>query len=163
MPSSPVSQTPGLREYVGAIHIHTRASDGAEKLPSVIRAAQRAGLDFIIVSDHNTLHYLKTGMEGWHGRTAVIVGEEISSGCGHCLALGTARELGHLRNRPQAYIDEIHKQGGVAFVCHPHAHHEPFRPKRNYAWKDWSVEGVDGIEVWSYMYDWKRDINWNNR
>lgn len=44
-----------LYEYVGNLHIHTRYSDGSGSVSQVLRAGRRAGLDFLVVTDHRTL------------------------------------------------------------------------------------------------------------
>lgn len=43
-----------LKDYKGACHIHTEYSDGSIPVSDVITSAQDAGLDFVILSDHNT-------------------------------------------------------------------------------------------------------------
>ena len=61
-------------EYVGSIHLHTTASDGAAAHEEVARLASLSGLDFLIVTDHNVL---TTGLDGWYGECLLLVGEEI--------------------------------------------------------------------------------------
>lgn len=43
-----------LKDYKGACHIHTEYSDGSIPVSDVIKSAQDAGLDFVILSDNNT-------------------------------------------------------------------------------------------------------------
>ena len=43
-----------LKDYKGACHIHTEYSDGSIPVSDVIKSAQDADLDFVILSDHNT-------------------------------------------------------------------------------------------------------------
>ena len=43
-------------EWVGAVHIHTRYSDGGGTIDEVASIAADVGLDFVIISDHNTLY-----------------------------------------------------------------------------------------------------------
>jgi predicted metal-dependent phosphoesterase TrpH len=62
-------------DYAGAIHIHTEYSyDGNVKMPDVIKAAQKAGLDFIVITDHFRMDAKRDGWEGWHDGLLVIVG-----------------------------------------------------------------------------------------
>ena len=51
--------------YRGNIHMHTVHSDGAGQVADLVAAAARADLDFIIITDHNTL--VDQGEEGWRG------------------------------------------------------------------------------------------------
>ena len=40
-------------QYKGAIHIHSLNSDGSGDIETITRAAQKAGLSWIILTDHN--------------------------------------------------------------------------------------------------------------
>ena len=44
-----------MYEYVGAIHIHSVYSDGTGKIEEIAKAAYDSDLDFIMMTDHNTL------------------------------------------------------------------------------------------------------------
>ena len=52
-------------EYVGALHMHSTFSDGSGEVKDIAKYAGEIGLDYIILTDHNTLHALKEGFEGW--------------------------------------------------------------------------------------------------
>src|SRR5690606_39746886 len=83
---------PSVRVFdkAGVIHVHTRYSDGAGSVRAVARAAVRAGVDFVVVTDHDTLAGLRRGEDGWYdrlgrptgapgaARTLVVIGQEIS-------------------------------------------------------------------------------------
>ncbi len=47
----------------GAIHIHTTHSDGTSTIKEIAKAAKKAGLEWIIITDHNNLKGLRE--EGW--------------------------------------------------------------------------------------------------
>ena len=53
-----------LYEYAGNLHMHTTYSDGAGTHAEIARAAVRAGLDFVVVTDHNVW---VDGLEGYYG------------------------------------------------------------------------------------------------
>lgn len=138
----------------GAVHIHTKYSDGTGTIEEIARDAKKAGLDWIIITDHNTLAGLKNGEEGWYNGVAVIVGNEISpKDCNHYLAIGITEELPDNLS-PEEYIKEVKTQGGIGFVAHP----DESRIRRNnfppLRWCDWSMRGFDGIELWNYLSDW---------
>ncbi len=79
-----------LKDYKGACHLHTEYSDGSIPVSDVIKSAQDAGLDFTILSDHNTFLPRHDGWEGWHDNLLVIVGMEVSPRrYGHFLTLDT--------------------------------------------------------------------------
>ncbi len=77
-------------EYVGAIHIHSNYSDGSGTVDEIIKTAQEVDLDYIVLTDHNTLRAKNEGKEGWHGNTFLLVGAEINDkqNQNHYLALG---------------------------------------------------------------------------
>ena len=152
-----------LAEYRGAIHIHTRFSDGSGGMEDVVAAARRAGLDFIVVTDHDTLAAKDEGWEGWHDGVLVIAGVEISPiGPGHCLAWDV-RDCKGYRDRPASeYLAAIKAQGGLAIPAHPQGKTIPLSSRRMEAWTEWGVDSFAGIEVWSYMQNWMDGLSvWN--
>jgi len=64
----------------GDLHIHTSASDGALSPAQVMRAAAEAGMDFIAITDHNSLAGLEAAaaLEGLDG-VRLIPGVELSA------------------------------------------------------------------------------------
>ena len=56
-----------LRDYRMALHIHTRYSDGSGFVREIVAAGREAGLDVLVISDHNTLAARSEGWAGWHG------------------------------------------------------------------------------------------------
>jgi hypothetical protein len=53
------------RDLAGAVHVHSTYSDGAGDVPTVMEAARRAGVDWLLLSDHNTQRPLR---DGWQER-----------------------------------------------------------------------------------------------
>jgi hypothetical protein len=125
--------------YHGCIHVHTRYSDGSGDFAEVAAAAQKAGLDYIITSDHNTLQPLKDGHERYWGKTLVLVGTEISTDAGHCLGLDLPASFTWETRDPQTIIDRVNAAGGFAILAHP------MSPR--WRWQDWSVRNYAGIEI----------------
>jgi hypothetical protein len=142
-----------LKEHIGVIHIHTKYSDGSGELQEIVEAARAARLDFLAITDHNSLGYLHEGGEGWHGDMLVLVGEEITHPTGHCVALGIGEPVSSTKE-PRQYLAAIRRQGGLSFIVHPHLSDKPHFRVRRCAWKDWGVRGFDGMEIWSFMTDW---------
>ncbi|MCZ6631776.1 MAG: CehA/McbA family metallohydrolase [bacterium] len=146
-------------EYSGAIHIHSKYSDGSGSIPCILEDAKKAELDFITLTDHNTLSARVARWEGWHGNLLLMVGEEVSSRKGHCLALGTKQRVSH-RQPPAGIIDDIQIQDGLSFIAHPHGSYRPLIKRKNHAWRDWTITGFTGLELWSYMFDWIKDFHY---
>ncbi|MBI4343159.1 MAG: CehA/McbA family metallohydrolase [Candidatus Omnitrophica bacterium] len=133
------------RDYVGVMHIHTVYSDGAGTFEEIARIANSQRLDYLVVTDHNTLKPLRDGKQGWHGMTLVLVGTEISTRDGHYLALNVTEEIDRNKLDTQRIIDEVNRQGGLGFIAHPY-----FKKRR---WTDWSVHGMVGIEAYNAAHD----------
>ena len=120
----------------GAYHVHTTASDGRGDLADVADAAKRAGLSFVVVTDHN----LKTLPEPRYLDGVLIVpGVEESTHWGHLVALGSSRPLTP-SERLRRPVDTVHELGGMAVLAHPV---QPRNP-----WKDWDAGArADGFEL----------------
>ncbi|MBI4769433.1 MAG: CehA/McbA family metallohydrolase [Chloroflexi bacterium] len=153
-----------LFEAAGNLHLHTPYSDGELYHAEVADAAIRAGLDFLLFTDHNVL---VTGVEGWHERDGkrvlVMTGEEIHDQTrqpqkNHLLAYGADRELAALAADPQKLIDGVNEAGGLAFLAHPHdppasaLHGEA---ASDLSWVSWEVQNYHGLELWHYMTSFK--------
>ena len=149
-------------EYEGSIHCHSRYSDGSGSLEEIINKATLAKLDFVILTDHDTLAPLFDGYEGWHDNLLLLVGQEVSpkSGC-HYLAFNLEKEIqGKERTDYQNLIDEVNELGGFGFIAHPYgAKKPPLLVRKGHLWTDWQVERYCGIEIWSYMADWVNNVN----
>lgn len=146
-------------------HLHTRFSDGHGTYQDVLRAAARAGLHVVQVTDHNVL---VTGVEGYyeiHGRRVLLlVGQELHDptlipGKNHLLALGVTQDLSsYTQGPPQRLIDAVRGHGALAFIAHPVDGAVPFVGEGDFSWQDWEVEGFHGIELWNAMSEFKRRI-----
>lgn len=162
--------------YSGNMHIHTRYSDGEKWHADVAHDAIAAGLDFIIVTDHNV--YV-TGVEGYYeneaGRVLLLTGEEVHNvrrrpQASHFLAYGAGKELATYAADPQALIDQTLNAGGYGFLAHPHEDDLALIDSSDLGWHDWDIEGFSGLEIWNYMSAFKNTVaqrlarlKWNNK
>jgi len=144
-----------LVDFKGAIHVHSRYSDGSDGMETIIAAARAAGLDYVLVSDHNVLKAKTLGWEGWHDGVLVIIGCEISPPrSGHVLALSIHDCDGMKKMSPPEYLRRVREQGGIAFVAHPSGNEIRDFNLNLASWKDWDNPDYHGMEIWSYMHDW---------
>lgn len=138
--------------YPGAVHVHSVYSDGTADIETIARAAKKAGLAWIVITDHNNLSALPE--EGFYDGVAVIVGTEISPHRGnHYLALDIKNEISDSLD-PSRYFEAAKMQGGFGFVAHPD---ESSNRKNDYPplrWDDWSLNEIGGIEIWNHLSDW---------
>ena len=142
-----------MYETVCAIHAHSTYSDGSGTVPEISEAARAAGVDVLILTDHNTLDARRFGFEGWHEDLLLIVGDEVSSRSGHCIALDIDRHVEH-RQSLQGILSDIRDQEGDAYIAHPFGKYRPLHKMRNHSWRDWAATDFTGLELWSYMFDW---------
>jgi len=138
--------------YTGVIHVHSTYSDGGGTVAEIVRAGQDAGLDFLVLTDHDTLQPKRDGHQGYHDGLLLLVGEEVNTSAGHLLALAVGRDVD--QDGPlglPALIEEISEAGGLSIAAHPTGR----RP-----WTDWTVEGMDGLELLNADSDWRDDGVW---
>ena len=147
------------KDYKGAIHIHSHYSDGSGSLEEIVKSANLSGLDYLIITDHHTLRHKQEGAEGWHKKTLVLVGQEISPQANHYLALGIEEPIKPEGMDTQEYIDEVNRQGGLGFIVHPDSPRKKSLPLRERPWSAWEAKNFTGLELWSYMYDWIGPVN----
>jgi hypothetical protein len=148
-----------MKEYTVNLHVHTTFSDGEGTMEEVISAAQKAGLDILLINDHDTLKGKKKGYEGYYGNLLVLIGCEFSGRHNHYLSYGLDHYPGHDFEKPQEFIDIAREQGAVGFIAHPFEKGSPFSEQgRAYTWTDWNVTGYDGICIWNYSSIWKSRV-----
>jgi len=150
-----------LRERVGNLHIHTTLSDGHATHAEVAAFAARAGLDFVVVTDHNTY---ASGRQGWYGNVLLLMGEELNAPedphHNHLLAFGIGDDLAG-GSDPQAWIDAVNACGGLTFLAHPFEHSGARAGEPEIDWVRWDVTGYTGLEIWNYMSEFKAHLaNW---
>jgi hypothetical protein len=150
-----------MYEYAGNLHMHTPFSDGMGTCDEIASAALRAGLDFVIVTDHNVW---VEGPEGYYyqddRRVLLLVGEEIHDQVrvpqkNHLLVMGVDRELARWAPEPQRLLSEIARVGGLSFFAHPVDPAAPKFRQGDLSWVEWDLEGYTGIEIWNFMSDYK--------
>jgi hypothetical protein len=136
------------------VHVHSTHSDGTGTVAEIAAAAERNAVDVVLLTDHDTLAARRAGEEGWHGDVLVLVGEEVTpKDRDHYLAFGVDREV--KRRQPAAGIcADVARAGGFGFAAHPFSQGSPrFSRIAGMPWTDFDCEGVDGLEVWSFVTD----------
>lgn len=150
-------------EYVGSIHMHSTFSDGTGDVTDIAKFADEVGLDFIMLTDHNTLRALQEGYEKWYGNTLLLVGCEINDkeNRNHYLAFGID-EAFSTRTPAKKYVAKVKELGGIGFLAHPH---EKRKHKEHpaYPWVEWDTEDFTGIEIWNHMSEWVENLTEENK
>ena len=149
-----------MHEYIANLHVHSTYSDGTGTIEEIAKAAGRAGVDIVGITDHHGLKGLSEGKEGWHGKVLVLVGEEIGGEHNHYLAWRIARAVPDSPENPQAVIDWVKSQGGIGFIAHPFEKGSKYGfSGKAFTWTNWNVSGFTGIEIWNFTSQWKGPID----
>ncbi|GAB4458712.1 MAG: CehA/McbA family metallohydrolase [Armatimonadaceae bacterium] len=144
-------------DRAGAIHIHSTYSDGAGDVPTVMEGAKEAGVDFVLLTDHNTQRPKRDGWEerynGDNGYPLLLIGTEITVEKGaFLLALDMPAEWEPTKHQPpQVAIDEVNAHRGIPLVSLPFDIKHP--------WEAWDATGCIGLEVVNLSTVARRHIN----
>jgi hypothetical protein len=155
-PSVAFSRVPPTTDLACVIHVHSTYSDGTGTVAQIAAAGARAGVDAVLLTDHDSVDALRHGEERWYGRTLVCVGEEVSpSGGNHYLAFGVGEEIDHRKLSPRGIVDAVAAAGGFGFLAHPFSRgSERFRRAgTGMPWQELELDGYAGIELWSMVTD----------
>ncbi|MEQ1759900.1 MAG: hypothetical protein ABL986_16410 [Vicinamibacterales bacterium] len=152
-PSARVVSVPSSGPVRGVIHAHTLRSDGTGTVDDVARAAARAGLSFVIVTDHGDGTRAPDPPE-YRSGVLYIDAVEISTDDGHVVAVGLPETPYPLGGEARDVVDDIHRLGGWAVAAHPGS------PRPNLAWRDWNVP-VDAVEWVNGDSEWRDESAWS--
>ena len=151
-----MTETPELHDLTGVLHVHSLYSDGTGTVEEIAAAARANELDFVLLTDHDTLAAKERGEEGWHGSVLVLVGEEVSPYReNHYLAFGLDQPIDHAGLRPAEIVERVTQAGGFGFLSHPFSKgSERFRRGAGgMPWRDLECDGYTGLELWSFVTD----------
>jgi hypothetical protein len=143
--------TPDPRVAAGAIHVHSRRSDGSGSIDDIAAAAAAAGLQFVIVTDHGDGTRAPDPPRYVSG-VLMLDGVEISTSGGHYLALDMPAAPYRLGGEAADVVADVARLGGLGIVAHPAA------PKAELAWSDGAAP-FDGVEWVNADSEW-RDESW---
>jgi hypothetical protein len=150
-----------MHEIVVNLHMHTRYSDGSGTHKEVAEAAMEAGLDAVIVTDHNVL---VQGVEGYYRsglrRILLLVGQEVHDQTlepqkDHLLVFNANRDVAPYANDPQRLVDVVREAEGMSFIAHPRDDAAPAFGEDDISWERWSVTGFTGLELWNGLSEFK--------
>jgi len=118
-PGRELPSVEGLVWRAGDFHAHTVHSDGALTVPELACLAAERGLDFVAVTDHNTVsHHGELDAAGRRAGIQLLAGQEVTTGFGHANAFG---DIGWVdfRQPATAWLNAVEADGGLLSVNHP--------------------------------------------
>src|SRR5688572_7406755 len=150
LPERPIRQpapAANTRIAVGAFHIHTNRSDGSGSPDDAAAAAARAGLNFIVLTDHGD-GTRKPDAPQYRSGVLVIDAVELSTQGGHYIAIGLPQAPYPLRGEARDVAADVRRLGGFGIVAHPDS------AKPGLQWHDWNAE-FDGLEWLNADTEWR--------
>ncbi|MHB1610294.1 MAG: CehA/McbA family metallohydrolase [Sulfobacillus sp.] len=148
-----MNRSPRWFEYSMALHVHSRYSDGSGTVASILRDAQKAGVDILGLTDHDTRQGAVDPGEGWYGRTLLLVGAEVTPPQNHLLTF-FAKDLPHPDQPWHEIVQQIDQQGGLSFVAHPNDRGNRTLRLPSYRWTERLERGFTGLEIWNHLSHW---------
>jgi hypothetical protein len=137
------------RTVAGAYHIHTTRSDGGGDRAAVAAAARRAGLQFVIITDHGDATR-GPDLPAYIDDVLCIDGVEVSTNGGHYVALGLGAAPYPLGGEPESVIEDVTRLGGFGFAAHPDS------ARSELGWADWRLP-FDGVEWLNADSEWRNE------
>jgi hypothetical protein len=131
-------------------------------MEEISKAANDAGLDFVMMTDHDQMKPAEDGWDKWMGSSLIICGTEITPDKNHYIVFGEKKLKGvdGLRAlKPQEVIDAVNEQGWFGFIAHPdHIGTKKFEIP-SYRWEDWTVDRYTGMGLWDLMTDFQSQLD----
>jgi hypothetical protein len=137
----------------GAYHVHSSRSDGTGTIDEIAAAAARAGLQFVVFTDHGD-GTRAPEPPSYRAGVLCLDGVEISTAHGHYAAINLPKTPYPLAGDPRDVIEDVTRFGGFGFAAHPGS------PKEQLRWTDWDAR-FDGIEWLNADSEW-RDEFWGS-
>ena len=128
---------PAYYDYAGAVHVHSNHSDGAGTVEEIAQAASAAGLDFVLVTDHNAMTAQQLGEDRWYGggKVLILVGTEFGTDIGYLLVFDAPDDFAPFHGSAEEGMNKIADCGGYGFIALPCDLKGPWRdPERRAPW-----------------------------
>jgi hypothetical protein len=145
----------GLTWLAGDLHAHTHHSDGVMSVAELAAHAVERGLDFVAVTDHNTVsHHAALGPASARYGVILLPGQEVTTELGHAGVLGDTGWV-DFRSPAPSWLSFAESRGGLMSVNHPFGgpvswvHPMPRRPPL--------------LEVWHWSWldlTWTTPLSW---
>src|SRR5579872_4314772 len=131
----------------GVLHIHTNRSDGLGSPADVAAAAARAGLKFVVFTDHGDATR-PPDPPAYRSGVLCMDGVEISTVGGHYVALDMGAAPYPLGGEARDVVADVKRLGGFGIAAHPDS------PKPELQWRDWAAP-FDGVELLNPDTSWR--------
>ena len=145
--------TPGDPPAVrGVYHVHSQASDGTGTVEEIAAAAGRAGLRFVILSDHGDA-FRPVPPPRYVRGVLCIEAVEISTAGGHYAAIGMVPPPYPLGGEARDVVEDVARLGGFGIAAHPDS------AKPELRWDAWDAP-FDAMEWFNADSQWRDERRW---
>lgn len=137
----------------GILHVHSTFSDGGGTVPEIAEGARSSGIDFVILTDHNTTAARREGLEKRYETVDLFVEMEASTPAGHALTFYSDTDDKTLSDTEIAKLAYNHflgtdtRPGLFVAVAHPSNIKNPWNRLERFP---------DGLEVINFDSSWQR-------
>jgi hypothetical protein len=132
----------------GILHVHTNRSDGLEGPDQIAAAAARAGLRFVVFTDHGDATRKPDAPE-YRSGVLCLDGVEISTTGGHYIAIDMTAAPYPLGGEPRDVVEDVQRLGGFGIAAHPDS------PKPQLRWREWMAP-IDAVEIVNLDTSWRQ-------
>lgn len=138
------------------LHSHTVHSDAPQKTEELLRQAEKEKIDWLAITDHNTMTALLEAEQHHHFNTKVklLNGIEYTTFYGHFLVHGQREKIIFdwtklSKQRISQYFENLQKEDVYITIAHPFDGGNPFCTGCRWEYILKNLKYVDAIEVWN--------------
>jgi hypothetical protein len=131
----------------GILHVHTSRSDGLSGPDAIAAAAAKAGLKFLVFTDHGDATR-KPDPPQYRSGVLCLDGVEISTNGGHYVAIDMPASPYPLAGEARDVVEDVRRLGGFGIAAHPDS------PKLQLRWREWTAP-VDAVELLNPDTAWR--------
>src|SRR5438045_8056908 len=115
----------------GILHVHSNRSEGRSAPDGIAEAARRAGLKYLVFTDHGDATR-PPDPPMYRSGVLCLDGVEISTTGGHYVAIDIPAAPYPLGGEARDVVEDVRRLGGFGIAAHPDS------PKRELRWSDWT-------------------------
>ncbi|HZR27003.1 MAG TPA: hypothetical protein VFA59_25630 [Vicinamibacterales bacterium] len=148
LPPKRIALMPGRDGTIaGIVHVHSNRSDGSSSPDEIAAAAARAGVKFLVFTDHGDATRTPDPPV-YRSGVLCLDGVEISTSGGHYIALDMPAAPYPLAGEARDVVEDVKRLGGFGIVAHPDS------PKPQLRWTEWTAP-FDAIELLNPDTSWR--------
>lgn len=134
--------------HKGDLHAHSTHSDASWSVQDLVASAARSGLDFVTLSDHNTVSGLPEMDALTSPELLTLGGFELTTFYGHALALGRSNWLDWV-HKPMTELAKRADAEGLFIIAHPRREGDPRCTGCRWEYAELMPGPAQVVEIWN--------------